>query len=74
MTMVVELELAQVNFYTKKNLKSSGIGSSYEKLFLILNEAKTSVMLKFSLKSSLQSFESLFLIWCDSLSGYSNLM
>ena len=30
-------------------------------------------MLKFSLKKSLQSFESLFLIWCDSLPIYGNL-
>ena len=61
--MQLELQLAQVNLYTRNDYKSSGIGSSYEKKNLILNVLKTSFMLKFSLQSSLQSFESLFLIW-----------
>ena len=43
---------------------SSGIGSLYEKYFFILNELKTSLMLKFSFQNSLQSFGSLFLISC----------
>ena len=38
----------------------SGIWSLYEKQSLILNELKTSLMLKFSLQKSLQSFESLY--------------
>ena len=41
--------------------------------FLILNELKTSLMLKFSLQISLQSQESLFLIWCEKLPIYGNL-
>ena len=32
---------------------------------LNLNELKTSLMLKFSLQNSLQSFECLYLIWCE---------
>ena len=63
-----------MNLYTRKDFKSSGIGSSYEKELLILNKLKTSLMLKFSLQNSLQSFESLFLIWCERLSIYGNLM
>ena len=62
--MQLELQLAQVNLYTRKDFKSSGIGSLYEKQFLILNELKTSLMLKLSLQNFLQSFKSLFLIWC----------
>ena len=58
------------NLYTRKDFKSSGIGSLYEKYFLILNELKTSLMLKFSLQNSLQSFESLFLIWRERLPIY----
>ena len=55
-------QLAQVNLYTSKDFKSSGTGSLYEKYALILNELKTSLMLKFSLQNFLQSFESFFLI------------
>ena len=40
---------------------------------LILNELKTSLMLKFSLQNSLQSFKSLILTWCDGLPIYGNL-
>ena len=73
LTIYLELQLAQVNLYTRKNLKSSESGYLYEKRFLILNEAKTSLMLTFSLQISLQSFESLFLIWRDRMSVYGNL-
>ena len=41
--------------------------------FLILNEWKTRLMLTFSLENSLQSFESLFSIWCDRLPIYGTL-
>ena len=41
--------------------------------FLILNERKTRLMLIFSLQNSLQSFESLFSIWCDRLPIYGTL-
>ena len=45
-------------------MKSLGIGSLYEKQFSILNELKTSLMLKFSLQNSLQSFESFsYMVW-----------
>ena len=40
---------------------------------LILNELKTSLMLKLSLQNPLESFESLFLIWCERLPIYDNL-
>ena len=69
----LELQLAQVNLYTRKDFKSSGIGSLYEKWFLILNEVKTNLMLTFPLQNSLQRFESLFLVWCDRLPIYGNL-
>ena len=61
--MQLELQLAQVNVYTRKDFKSSGIGSLCENRFLILNELKTN--LKFSLWNSLQSLGSLFicLLW-----------
>ena len=59
--------------YTKKDFKSSWIGSLYEKQFLISNEVKTSLMLKCSLQNSLLNFESLFLIWCDICPIYGNL-
>ena len=59
--------------YTRKYFTSSGIGFIYEKKNLILNELKTSLMLKFSLQNSLQSVESLFLIWCQRLPVYGNL-
>ena len=43
----------------------------YMKQFLILNELKTNLMFqlkaKFSVQNSLQSYESLFLIWCERL-------
>ena len=69
----LELQLAQVILYTRKDSKSSGIGSLYEKQFLILNEVKTSLMLTFSLQNYLQSFKNLFLTWCDMLPIYDNL-
>ena len=56
-----------------KDFKLSGIGSLYEKQLLILNELKTKLTLKFSLKNYLQSFESLCLIWCERLPIYPNL-
>ena len=37
---------------------------------LIFNELKTSLMLKFSLQNCSESFESLFLIWCERLRIY----
>ena len=52
-------------YILEKIFKSLGIGSLYEKEFLILNELKTSLMLKLSLQNSLQSFESVFLMWCE---------
>ena len=64
---------SHLNLYTSKDFKSLRIGSLYEKQFLILNELKTSLMLKFSLQNSLQSFESLFLILCERLPIYGNL-
>ena len=73
MSIKLEEQLAQVNLYTMKYFKSLGIGSLYEKQFLILNELKTSLMFKFSLQNFLQSFESLFLIWCERLLIYGNL-
>ena len=69
---VAELQLAQVNLYTRKHFKSSRIRSLYEKC-LIVNELKTNLILKFSLQNSLQSFEILFLIWCERLPIYGNL-
>ena len=63
----------EVNLYTKKDFKSSEIGSLYEKQFLIFNEVKTNLKLKFSLQNSLQSFESLLVTWCDRLPIYGNL-
>ena len=72
-TNIARTAATQVNLYTRKDFKSSGIGSLYEKEFLILNELKTSLMLKFSLQNSLQSFESLFLIWHERLPIYDYL-
>ena len=69
----LELQLAQVNFNTRKYFKSSGIGHLFEKYFLILNEVKISLMLTVSLQNTFQSFESLFLLWSDRLSIYGNL-
>ena len=63
----LELQLAQVNFYTRKDFKSLGIGYLYEKQFLILNELKTSLMLKLSLQDFLQIFEKIFLMWFERL-------
>ena len=37
------------NLYTRKDFESLRVGSLYEKLFLTLNELKTSLMLNFSL-------------------------
>ena len=62
----------QVNLYTRQDFKSSGIGSLYEKK-KVLNELITNLMLKFSLQNLLQSFKSLFLIWCERLPIYGNL-
>ena len=62
-----------MNLCPEKDFEQSGIGSLYEKQYLILNELKVSSMLKFSLQNSFQSFESLFLIWCESLPKYGNL-
>ena len=56
-----------ITFYTRKYLKSSGIGYLYEQKFLILNESKTSLMLKLSSQNSLKSFNILFLTWCKVL-------
>ena len=58
---------------TRKDFKSSGIGFLYQKQFLTSNELKTSLMLKFSLQNPSQSFESLFLIWCEKLLIYGNV-
>ena len=67
--MYLELQLAQVNLYTRKDFKLLGIGSLNEKLFLILNELKISIMLKFSLQNSLESLE----IRCERLPKCGNL-
>ena len=71
--MQLELQLAQVNLYTRKDFKSLEIGSLYAKQFSVLNELKINLMLKFSLQNSLRSFESLFMIWCERLLIYGNL-
>ena len=71
--MYLELQLGQVNLNTRKDFKLLGIGSLNEKLFLILNELKISIMLKFSLQNSLESLESLFLIRCERLPICGNL-
>ena len=39
----------------------------------VFEKFKTNLMLKFSLQNSLQSFDSLFLIWCERLPIYGNL-
>ena len=52
----------QVNLYKRKDFRSSRIGFLFEKIFLILDEVKTSLMLKISLQNFFQSFESTFLI------------
>ena len=44
-------------FIYLENFKSLGTGSLYEKKFLILNELKTSLVLKFSLQDSLQTLQ-----------------
>ena len=54
-------------------LNHQELGLYMKNNFLILNKLKTSLMLKFSLQNSLQSFESLFLIWCERLPTYGNL-
>ena len=66
-------KMMKINLCTRKDFKALGIGSLYEKLFLILNELKTSLMISFYLQNSLQSFESSFLIWCERLPIYGNL-
>ena len=48
--MSLELQTVQVTLYTKKDFKSLGTGSSYEKQFLILNKLKTSLALNFIAK------------------------
>ena len=60
-------------FIYKESFKPLGIGSSYEKQFLILNELKASFMLKFFLQNTLESCEIIFLIWYERLSIYGNL-
>ena len=56
-TNLEELQLAQVkvNACTRKDFKSSGIGTLYKK-YLILNESKAKLMLKLSLQNSLLHF------------------
>ena len=71
--MWIEIRLALVKLYSRKDVKSSGIGSLYENSFLILNELKTSSMLKFFLQNFLQSFNSLLLMWCGWLLICGNL-
>ena len=71
--MLLELQLAQVNLYTGKDFKPSGIGSLYEKQFLILNKLETNLMLKLSFQNSLQSSKYLFLIWYERLPIWGNL-
>ena len=44
-----------------------------KKIILVLNELKTSLMLKVSLQNPLQIFESFILIWCKRLPIYGNL-
>ena len=44
--------LARTTASTRKDFKSSGIESLYEKQCLILNEVKTSLILKFYLQNS----------------------
>ena len=59
--MQLELQLAQVNLYIKKDFKLSSIWSLYDKQLLISNELiKNSLIPKFSLQNSLQNLESLF--------------
>ena len=65
--------IARATASTRKDFKSLGIEFLYEKKKLILNELKTSLMLKLSLQNPLESFESLFLIWCERLRIYDNL-
>ena len=72
--MWLELQLVKTNLYTRQDFKSLGIGYLYGKCFLILTELKTSLMSKFFLQNSLQSFKSLFLIWCKRLPIYGNLI
>ena len=69
----LELHPAQVDLYPRKDFKSLEIGSLYEKQLLILNELKTTLMSKNSLLNSSQSFQSLFLMWCERLAKYGNL-
>ena len=71
--MWIEIRLALVKLYSRKDVKSSGIGSLYENSFLILNELKASSMLKFFLQNFLQSFNSLLLMWCGWLLICGNL-
>ena len=60
-------------FIYQERFQTLRIGSLYPKYFLFLEELKTSLMLTFSLKNSLQSFESLFFLWCERLPIYGNL-
>ena len=50
-TNIARTTASTSKLYTRKDFKSLVIGSLYEKLFLILNKVKTSLMLKFSLKT-----------------------
>ena len=56
-TNIVRTTPSTSKLNTRKDYKSSGTGSLYEKNFLILNELKTNLKLKFSLQKSLQSFD-----------------
>ena len=38
---IARIQLVQVNLYDRKDFKSLGIGSLYEKQFLVFNELKT---------------------------------
>ena len=70
--MQQELQLAQVNLYSRKDFKSLQSVSLYEEGFLILNKLKISLMLRFSLQNCLQSFKKLFLIWGERVPKYVN--
>ena len=59
-TNIVRTTPSTSKLNTRKDYKSSGTGSLYEKKFLILNELKTNLKLKFSLQKSLQSFD---MVW-----------
>ena len=72
-SIFLELRLAQVSLYTRKDFNLSGIESLSQKQFLILNEVKISLMLNFFADCS-QSFESFMLILFQILVMYGKLM